>query len=203
MIYLIRFATFLAVLLVCTEAQYFYSTPVEKFWTPNNEYLPPDPTATTTPPPITTTAESYLLPNSTTAVEILIPTTTTPISTTTIEHYHHHHDELLFWDFRESIPGEPEHDYPILDKIPATKFSCDDRLDGNRPIILECISCFYGSFRSKLNPTRIIVGYYADLDTRCQVFHVCSKISDDEYIQSSFLCPNGTIFQQETFVCQW
>ena len=47
------------------------------------------------------------------------------------------------------------------------------------------------------------VGYYADLDAGCQVFHVCSKMPDGAYIQSSFLCPNGTIFQQESFSCQW
>jgi len=82
---------------------------------------------------------------------------------------------MPFWDFRESIPGDPEQDYPILDKIPATKFTCNGRIDG----------------------------YYADLETRCQVFHVCSKLPGDQYIQNSFLCPNGTIFQQETFSCQW
>lgn len=101
------------------------------------------------------------------------PTTKAPATTT--EHEHHHHDEVLFWDFRESIPGEPGQDYPILDKIPSTEFKCNDRLDG----------------------------YYADLDAGCQVFHVCSKMPDGAYIQSSFLCPNGTIFQQESFSCQW
>jgi len=49
----------------------------------------------------------------------------------------------------------------------------------------------------------VLTGYYADLDTRCQVFHICSKMPDNSYIQSSFLCPNGTIFQQESFSCQW
>jgi len=107
-------------------------------------------------------------------------TTTTLKPSTTTEHEHHdhddhHHHDVPFWDFRESIPGEPEQDYPILDKIPSTAFKCNDRLDG----------------------------YYADLEARCQVFHVCSKLPDGQYIQSSFLCPNGTIFQQETFSCQW
>ena len=48
-----------------------------------------------------------------------------------------------------------------------------------------------------------VTGYYADLEARCQVFHVCSKLPDDHYIKSSFLCPNGTIFNQENFACQW
>ena len=38
--------------------------------------------------------------------------------------------EMLLWDYKESIPGEPEIDYPILDKIPATAFTCDGRLTG-------------------------------------------------------------------------
>lgn len=40
-------------------------------------------------------------------------------------------DEIAFWDFRESIPGDPEHDYPILDKIPRTSFKCDGQIDGS------------------------------------------------------------------------
>jgi len=47
------------------------------------------------------------------------------------------------------------------------------------------------------------IGYYADSETRCQVFHVCSKLPDGQYIQNSFLCPNGTIFKQQTFSCEW
>jgi len=42
-------------------------------------------------------------------------------------------------------------------------------------------------------------GYFADVDEgRCQVFHVCH----DER-KFSFLCPNGTIFDQKVFVCNW
>jgi syndecan 1 len=41
-------------------------------------------------------------------------------------------------------------------------------------------------------------GYYADVSARCQVFHIC--LGDRQW---SFLCPNGTIFSQEHFVCVW
>lgn len=44
-------------------------------------------------------------------------------------------EEIAFWDFRESIPGEPEFDYPILDKIPKTLFKCTGRQDGNLLVI--------------------------------------------------------------------
>jgi hypothetical protein len=45
--------------------------------------------------------------------------------------HHHGHGDMPFWDFRESIPGEPGDDYPILDKIPETAFTCEGRLEGN------------------------------------------------------------------------
>ncbi|XP_057375773.1 adhesive plaque matrix protein-like [Daphnia carinata] len=41
-------------------------------------------------------------------------------------------------------------------------------------------------------------GYYADTSARCQVFHIC--LGDRQW---SFLCPNGTIFSQQHFVCVW
>ncbi|CAD0204895.1 unnamed protein product [Chrysodeixis includens] len=70
-----------------------------------------------------------------------------------------------------AIPGEPEIDYPVLSYIPQTSFNC----------------------KSQQLP-----GYYADVESRCQVFHVCSNNRTYD-----FLCPNGTIFSQEDFVCVW
>ncbi|KAL4713010.1 hypothetical protein ACJJTC_014644 [Scirpophaga incertulas] len=70
-----------------------------------------------------------------------------------------------------AIPGEPGTDYPILSEIPKTNFRCD---------------------------AQQYPGYYADVETRCQVFYVCAN--NRTY---SFLCPNGTIFSQEVFVCVW
>merc|ERR1711881_792358 len=42
-------------------------------------------------------------------------------------------------------------------------------------------------------------GYYADDTTECQVFHICG----DSAAKYSFLCPNGTIFNQNYFICDW
>merc|ERR1712071_420407 len=69
------------------------------------------------------------------------------------------------------IPGTADIDYPVLAAVPETNFSCRDQLIG---------------------------GYYADVEARCQVFHVCH-----DYRKSSFLCPNGTLFDQQNFVCNW
>ena len=76
----------------------------------------------------------------------------------------------------DSIPGggTPGDDYPILAQVPDTGFSCS----------------------SQPSP-----GYYADTssEARCQVFHICG---DNERTES-FLCPNGTLFNQRYFVCDW
>ncbi|XP_055380078.1 uncharacterized protein DDB_G0283357-like [Condylostylus longicornis] len=78
------------------------------------------------------------------------------------------------WDLRHSIPGEPEIDYPIYSVAPKTSFSCDNRHEG----------------------------YYADVETRCQVFRICTNtdLSGEGF---AFLCPNGTLFSQRDFVCDW
>ncbi|KAJ8717137.1 hypothetical protein PYW08_005536 [Mythimna loreyi] len=77
------------------------------------------------------------------------------------------------WDIRLAVPGEPGSDYPTLGAIPRTSFSCA----GREP------------------------GYYADLEANCQVFRVCTVGST--YGFQSFLCPNGTLFNQAVFVCDW
>ncbi|CAL1298196.1 unnamed protein product, partial [Larinioides sclopetarius] len=44
-----------------------------------------------------------------------------------------------------------------------------------------------------------VPGFYADVEAGCQVFHNC----DTELQKHSFLCPNGTVFRQELFICDW
>ncbi|CAG9567768.1 unnamed protein product [Danaus chrysippus] len=68
------------------------------------------------------------------------------------------------------VIGKAGVDFPALPNIPKTGFNC------------------------KNVPT----GYYADLETDCQVFHIC-----DTSRKISFLCPNGTIFSQSHLICDW
>ncbi|XP_069980860.1 uncharacterized protein [Penaeus vannamei] len=79
----------------------------------------------------------------------------------------------------ESIPGGgvPGEDYPILASVPDTGFSCD---------------------------AQAVQGYYADTaaEAGCQVFHICQDRALRRQ-QDSFLCPNGTIFNQQYLVCDW
>ncbi|GAB6030993.1 hypothetical protein CHUAL_007814 [Chamberlinius hualienensis] len=42
-------------------------------------------------------------------------------------------------------------------------------------------------------------GFFADMLTGCQVYHRC----EDDGRRSSYLCPNQTIFNQQTLVCDW
>jgi hypothetical protein len=75
-----------------------------------------------------------------------------------------------------NIPGTPGEDYPILAEVPETAFSCEGQVDG---------------------------GYYADPEAKCQVFHICTADGQGGLAKYSFLCPNGTIFNQNYFICDW
>jgi hypothetical protein len=43
-------------------------------------------------------------------------------------------------------------------------------------------------------------GYYADTNFDCQVFHICNQIQG---LQSTFICPNMTVFSQYYMTCMW
>jgi len=76
----------------------------------------------------------------------------------------------------EAIPGVPGDDYPIFAEVPETSFSCDGQADG---------------------------GYYGDPEAECQAFHVCANDGKGGRTKFSFLCPNGTMFNQQYFICDW
>merc|ERR1712027_216999 len=75
-----------------------------------------------------------------------------------------------------AVPGVPGEDYPIYAEVPESGFSCDGQVDG---------------------------GYYADPEAQCQVFHICTADGAGGLAQYSFLCPNGTVFNQNYFICDW
>ena len=79
-------------------------------------------------------------------------------------------------DLAETIPGSPGEDYPIFSEVPETSFLCDGQVDG---------------------------GYYGDPEAECQAFHICAGDGTGGLTKYSFLCPNGTLFQQQYFVCDW
>merc|ERR1712168_1382 len=75
-----------------------------------------------------------------------------------------------------SIPGVPGEDYPIYSEVPESGFSCEGQVDG---------------------------GYYADPEAECQAFHICTADGAGGLAKYSFLCPNGTLFNQNYFICDW
>merc|ERR1711962_1126610 len=76
----------------------------------------------------------------------------------------------------EAVPGIPGADYPIFAEVPPTSFLCDGQIDG---------------------------GYYADPEADCQPFHICANDGEGGLTKYSFLCPNGTLFNQQYFICDW
>ncbi|XP_042209522.1 U-scoloptoxin(01)-Er1a-like [Homarus americanus] len=50
---------------------------------------------------------------------------------------------------------------------------------------------------TKFTCVDLLPGIYADPDAACQVYHMCLH---DGHVHS-FLCPNGTVFHQEYFIC--
>ncbi|XP_055338928.1 uncharacterized protein LOC129588638 [Paramacrobiotus metropolitanus] len=69
----------------------------------------------------------------------------------------------------DAVPGK---DYPALTEIPATSFTCASKKR---------------------------VGFYADVETNCQVFHRC----DVDGVKTDYLCPEKTVFNQVTLNCDW
>eukprot|EP00095_Tigriopus_kingsejongensis_P003166 maker-scaffold1154_size58699-snap-gene-0.15 protein:Tk03166 transcript:maker-scaffold1154_size58699-snap-gene-0.15-mRNA-1 annotation:"PREDICTED: uncharacterized protein LOC100904950" len=76
----------------------------------------------------------------------------------------------------ESVPGTPGTDYPIYADASQFSFECNG----------------------------LTQGYYADPAAQCQAFHVCLETERPGVLRAeSFLCPNGTIFNQEYLICDW
>merc|ERR1711884_312785 len=77
---------------------------------------------------------------------------------------------------QNAIPGVPGEDYPIYAEVPESGFTCDGQVDG---------------------------GYYSDPEAECQAFHICTADGAGGLAKYSFLCPNGTLFNQNYFICDW
>merc|ERR1712154_301478 len=75
-----------------------------------------------------------------------------------------------------NIPGVPGEDYPIFAEVPESGSTCEGQVDG---------------------------GYYADPEAECQAFHICTADGAGGLAKYSFLCPNGTLFNQNYFICDW
>ncbi|XP_058455731.1 uncharacterized protein LOC131433023 [Malaya genurostris] len=87
--------------------------------------------------------------------------------------YKSEHEEKQ--DFNK-IPGVPGVDYPVYHEVPHTSFSCDH--------------------------VPAVPGMYANVETGCQAYHTCHDGREGPQ-GASFLCTNGTVFNQKEFACDW
>lgn len=74
------------------------------------------------------------------------------------------------------VPGTPGVDYPIYHAVPETSFNCKD--------------------------VPYAPGMYANVETGCQAYHICHD-GREGHQGASFLCSNGTLFNQKEFTCDW
>ncbi|KYM97262.1 hypothetical protein ALC62_11995 [Cyphomyrmex costatus] len=72
---------------------------------------------------------------------------------------------LSEWSNNDGIPGVTGKGDSIFYRVPWTRFMCEWKQ----------------------------LGYYADPEADCQVYHICQRGGHKD----SFLCPNGTLFNQE------
>jgi hypothetical protein len=96
-----------------------------------------------------------------------------------------------------NIPGIPGEDYPIYAEVPESAFSCEGQVDGGKLLFV------YFFNRCQIQTICKLSGYYADAEAECQVFHICTADGKGGLAKYSFLCPNGTIFNQNYFICDW
>ena len=97
-----------------------------------------------------------------------------------------------------SIPGEPGVDFPVYSAVPDTGFDCaaqdnpgiytDTEADCQVPDTVKLLDIFLKYFHI----------YFLTFNY-LQSFYMCSPGGDS----AAFLCPNGTIFNQQYFVCDW
>ena len=87
-----------------------------------------------------------------------------------------------------AIPGVAGTDYPVYNSVPDTGFDCSQQE-------------FPGIYTDTLADCQVGVRDYTNKykDTFCQSFYLCQPNGQS----TGFLCPNGTIFNQQYFVCDW
>ncbi|XP_025194736.1 uncharacterized protein LOC112594258 [Melanaphis sacchari] len=89
--------------------------------------------------------------------------------------YVQNHKEESHQDLSK-VPGTPGIDYPIYHAVPQTSFNCKD--------------------------VPYAPGMYANVETGCQAYHICHD-GREGHQGASFLCSNGTLFNQKEFTCDW
>lgn len=96
---------------------------------------------------------------------------------------------------RQDDDSEYEYDYEAQDETEAALGLPSDSKTIRENIVDE--------FTCDARP----YGYYADVANECQIFHICYPVTyadgEEEMFKWSFICPNGTIFDQASLVCSF
>lgn len=109
-----------------------------------------------------------------------------------------------------SIPGRAGVDYPNFDTVPETSFKCDQQefpgyyadpeaqcqVSHKQHPLPNHVLWTVSKSSSKL---RLLSQSWPLVCLDSQVFHICQTGGQ----MDSFLCPNGTIFNQRYLVCDW
>ena len=89
---------------------------------------------------------------------------------------------------RQDADYSADYDYPAQDETEAALGLPSDSKTIRENIVDE--------FTCDARP----YGYYADVANECQIFHICYPVTyadgEEEMFKWSFICPNGTIFDQ-------
>ncbi|XP_065225663.1 uncharacterized protein LOC135849249 [Planococcus citri] len=115
----------------------------------------------------------------------------TPIEHNSVSPLPHH---VHSYDPYDDTPKEPIPTTPFVHKAPLKD---DQSTPGRAGIDYPVLSVIpETTFNCK---TQRYKGFFADPETKCQVWHYCDLNGG----QASFLCPNGTIFNQAALTCDW
>lgn len=76
---------------------------------------------------------------------------------------------------REAIPEEYDQDFNFEENFEKTGFNCQDKVAG---------------------------GVYADIESNCEMFHICVPMGKYKMLDYKVFCANGTAFDQETGSCR-
>jgi len=81
-----------------------------------------------------------------------------------------------------------------LEQTVEQRLGLPDNSTAIRPNIVDTFSC-----------ENKVYGYYADIDNECQLFHICHPVvladGTSTTFKFSFICPEQTIFNQESMTC--
>ncbi|XP_029727930.1 mucin-5AC-like isoform X1 [Aedes albopictus] len=79
----------------------------------------------------------------------------------------------------------------------VTMVGAQESSSQQRPQVLSNDGSFKFAAKTSFSCSGRAAGYYADVETGCQIYHMCDGLGR----QFSYACPNTTLFQQRMLIC--